>query len=84
MRNQRTNSSRLVKIFIPAESERGENPNERTHGHAKESNNLSSKMVLIALSPVGMPRAAECKRYYTSYSGTEKAMCCLGGETDAR
>jgi len=84
MKNQRTNSRRLVIDREPIGTKHRETMNDRIDRHAVESKNLLSKMVIAAFSPVGTPRAAGCIRYIHSYAGTGKAMCGRGGETDAR
>jgi len=84
MKNQRTNSRRLVIDSEPIGTKHREPMNDRIDRYVTKPKNLLSKKVIAAFSPVGMPRAAGCIRYIHSYAGTGKAMCGRGGETDAR
>jgi len=80
MKNQRTNSGRLVMDREPDELKSAETMNDRIDRYVTKPKNLLSKKVIAAFSPVGTPRAAGCIRHIHSYAGTGKAMCGRGGE----
>jgi len=69
MRNQETNSKRLVRKTESIASEAREHCIGWILDQWQESKNLPSKMVILAFSPIGAPRNGGRERHIHSYAG---------------
>lgn len=83
MNNQQTKSGRLVRENESAALKTREHCIGWILEQWQESKNLSSKMVILAFSPIGAPRHAGRERYYNIYGGQGQRMSDRGGETHA-
>jgi hypothetical protein len=83
MNNQQTKSERLVRKTGSTTSKAREHCIGWILEQWQESKNLSSKMVILAFSPIGAPRNAGRVRHYNLYGGVEGHRSDRGGENHA-
>lgn len=80
MNNLQTKSGRLVRENESAASKAREHCIGWILDQWQESKNLPSKMVILAFSPIGVPRNPGRVRHYNLYGGQSQHRSDRGGE----
>lgn len=83
MNNQQTNGKRLVRKTGSTVSDAREHCIGWILDQRQESENLPSKMIILAFSPIGAPRGVRRVRHYNLYGGADGRRSDRGGENNA-